>query len=473
MAFGQIARWSGRDTPQTDECKRAMEETGAAMQMGEAAFFAFMLYNNIAVRFTTEIPIAAVDGKNLLLNPVRFPQFTVQERVFIVGHEILHLMLRHHTRFRTHETAGGLGGVPFSWPLANFVADYIINRILVNGKIGAFNSSWLLRPDLDDPREGKKAGAVGEKEAFEDVYLRELKDNPPPPPRGGGEGEGEGEGEGNGLGQFDKPMPMKAGKPSATNDGTPSGGKGAFDRVIAPPQHEDDHDPASEQRESDEMRRAVETAKAFAKAIGKLPGGLESFLDEFLAGKVDWKKLLKLTVQARTGTTSRTWSRPCRRQLALRNQYWPAKTDYGCDSVALVIDTSGSVSDHELRVFLGEIAKILQDVRPRTVKLIWCDAAVGRVDEVTNLPSLVNVTAQRGIPGRGGTDMKPGLQWIRDNMKKRPAATIVLTDGFVPWPAPGSFKELRPLWCMTHEQGNFPQGIGDQLVLDLASYQQH
>jgi predicted metal-dependent peptidase len=452
--------------------------------MGPGAFFAFMLYQNISVKFTLEIPIAAVDGRALLINPIRFPQLTVGERVFVLAHEIMHIILRHVARFKTIDRAGGIGGAPFNWQIANFSADYIINRILVNGSIGSYNKNWLLRPDLDDPKYAKaperaeKDGAVGTNEAFEDVYLRELKKNPPPnqPQAGDGdpgddEGEGEGQGKGEGApGKFSKPMPGSRGKPNATNDGTPDGAQGSFDYIILPPIEQDGaSDAASDARAEQEMRRAVEAAKSFAKAIGSLPGSLESFLDKFLEGKVDWRKQLRLSLTKRTGASTRTWSRPDRRQLALRNQYWPAKADFGCDSIAAVIDTSGSVSDEELRVFLGELSKILQDLRPRSVHLIWCDAAVGRIDEVTNIAGLKSVAAQRGIPGRGGTNMCPGLDAIRE-MRRKPVATLVLTDGFVPWPTPGSYKELKPLWCMTHAQDNFPDGIGEKLVLDLKAY---
>ena len=45
--------------------------------------------------FTRDIPIAATDGSNLLLNLDTFFKYNLNERIFIVTHEIMHCIWNH------------------------------------------------------------------------------------------------------------------------------------------------------------------------------------------------------------------------------------------------------------------------------------------------------------------------------------------------------------------------------------------
>ena len=82
--------------------KRKWIETRTAL-MWKAPLFTHILFSmlntrngELAATFTEEVPWAATDGKNLILNPKRFfSEFTLDERVFVVAHEILHCILNH------------------------------------------------------------------------------------------------------------------------------------------------------------------------------------------------------------------------------------------------------------------------------------------------------------------------------------------------------------------------------------------
>jgi hypothetical protein len=97
-------------------------------------------------------------------------------------------------------------------------------------------------------------------------------------------------------------------------------------------------------------------------------------------------------------------------------------------SVAVVIDTSGSVSDTELGSALLEVAAISRAVGGRRdlVSVVPCDAAAKVVHSLCQA---------EGIPllGGGGTDLRTGFAKAL-RAQPRPDVIVVLTDGQTPWP---------------------------------------
>jgi predicted metal-dependent peptidase len=97
--------------------------------------------------------------------------------------------------------------------------------------------------------------------------------------------------------------------------------------------------------------------------------------------------------------------------------------------VAIVIDTSGSMSDDDLGAALAEVTGVLREVgiRGNRVTVLACDADVQAVSRVTS-------AEQISLDGGGGTDMRIGISAALAG-SDRPQVVIVLTDGYTPWPA--------------------------------------
>ena len=131
----------------------------------------------------------------------------------------------------------------------------------------------------------------------------------------------------------------------------------------------------------------------------------------------------------------------------------PGRRGYGAKDVAVVIDNSGSIGGKELGAFFAEIGGILQDVRPKTIWLIHCDARVNRVDQCSSLDELAYLRV-KGSPGGGGTAFEPPFIWLRDNGVE-PECLVYLTDLM------GSFPSSAPrypvIWCATTD-GTAPWG---------------
>ncbi len=95
--------------------------------------------------------------------------------------------------------------------------------------------------------------------------------------------------------------------------------------------------------------------------------------------------------------------------------------------VAVVCDTSGSMTEDLLAAALAEVEGLLRSLgMARQVRVLACDTAVGPARRVTS-------ARQVELVGGGGTDMGAGIK-AAAALRPRPAVAVVLTDGFTPWP---------------------------------------
>jgi predicted metal-dependent peptidase len=96
--------------------------------------------------------------------------------------------------------------------------------------------------------------------------------------------------------------------------------------------------------------------------------------------------------------------------------------------IAVVCDTSGSMSDDLLAMALAEVEGLLRALGlARQLRVIACDAAAGPAQRVSS-------ARQVTLTGGGGTNMGAGIE-AACGLRPRPAVTVVLTDGYTPWPA--------------------------------------
>jgi predicted metal-dependent peptidase len=70
----------------------------------------------------------------------------------------------------------------------------------------------------------------------------------------------------------------------------------------------------------------------------------------------------------------------------------------------------------------------------RQLRVLACDAAAGPAQRVSS-------ARQVTLTGGGGTNMGAGIE-AACGLRPRPAVTVVLTDGYTPWPA-GPPKGMR------------------------------
>jgi predicted metal-dependent peptidase len=168
------------------------------------------------------------------------------------------------------------------------------------------------------------------------------------------------------------------------------------------------------------------------KNQGRVPGHWVRWAEERLRPQVDWKKQLAAAVRCAaaetTGATDYSYRRPSRRQA----QLWKGSVIFPSmrcpvPSVAVVADTSASMSDQMLGRTLGEISGILKALgNQEGIRVLAVDRTVAFCRRVFR-------PEQIQLQGGGGTDMGAGLE-AAAKLRPLPKLGIVITDGHTPWP---------------------------------------
>ena len=194
---------------------------------------------------------------------------------------------------------------------------------------------------------------------------------------------------------------------------------------------------------------AADIAAADADAVGQ---SLRDWAEGQLRPQVDWRHelaaVLRRAVGSVSGAVDYSYRRPSRRSGASPGVVLASMAKPSVE-VAVVCDTSASVSDELLGVAMGEVDGLLRSTGTRSVRVLSCDDAVQTVERVTNGRDVTLI-------GGGGTDMAVGIDAAMEQ-RPRPDVLVVLTDGFTPWPeAPPRTEVIVGLLQEPHDLGVRP-----------------
>jgi predicted metal-dependent peptidase len=184
--------------------------------------------------------------------------------------------------------------------------------------------------------------------------------------------------------------------------------------------------------QADLLRRQVaQDIIAHGKQPGTVPAGLLRWAEEMLAPKVNWRAVLaaelRRAVAEVSGAVDYSYRRPSRRSAVAGQVVLPALRR-PVPEVAVVCDTSGSMTADLLAMVLAEVEGLLRALGlARQVRVLACDTAVAPAQRVSS-------ARQVQLVGGGGTDMGAGIA-AAAALRPRPAVTVVLTDGYTPWPS--------------------------------------
>ena len=178
-------------------------------------------------------------------------------------------------------------------------------------------------------------------------------------------------------------------------------------------------------------RQVAQDIVAHGKQAGTVPAGLLRWAEEILTPKVNWRALLaaelRRAVAEVSGAVDYSYRRPSRRSAAVGPVVLPALRR-PVPEVAVVCDTSGSMTADLLAMVLAEVEGLLRALGlARQVRVLACDTAVAPAQRVSS-------ARQVQLVGGGGTYMGAGIE-AAAALRPRPAVTVVLTDGYTPWPA--------------------------------------
>ena len=166
---------------------------------------------------------------------------------------------------------------------------------------------------------------------------------------------------------------------------------------------------------------AMHQALNLAKAQGKAPGAVEETVRDAHRSSLDWRTLLR-RYMADAAARDYSWSVPNRRFID-SGLYLPSIRSEGMGTLAVIIDTSGSVDSDALAAFWSEVREVASGIEPERIVVLQVDAAVQ--DEQDYAPG--ELPEWIVVKGRWGTDFRPGFARLAER-GIQPAVCLYFTD---------------------------------------------
>lgn len=364
----------------------------------------------------------STDG-TLVINEAFADKLSDQELCFVIAHEVMHPAMLYFDRMQ--------GRIPKLWNMAH---DHAINLIIKH--MGDANIKPLGDILCDEKYKDWSAEEVYD-DLLKDAVLVNIAMTAGEDGEGGEGGQNPGgKSQGKGKGGGKSPQGQDPRKDPLFGDGRPDladsddgkkaagGDKGAANRL-----------------NTDWKISIVAAAQRHerAKGRGSLPGGLQRLIDEFTDPKVDWREKLSRWVGENGRRQDYTYGRPSRRSESV-GQYLPSLKKYGIQDVTVMVDTSGSIGDKQLKEGLAEIQGVCEDLGIG-VRAMVIDAAVHDDVMVEDAHEL-----QEKLAGGGGSNFCPGFEKLAEEGYE--GVVIAFTDGDIAVPSdkPESIKAV--LWCI-------------------------
>lgn len=393
------------------------------MRKPEFALFAgLFMVGKTSVNNTT--PTANTNGRDATYGRAFVDSLTDKELAFLIMHENMHKCYRHLSTWRKLYDEDAR--------LANMACDFVINVQLVDLDP---NETTIAFPR--DKATGQRIGLYDEafrgmdtKQVF-DILKKRPRVVPPPPPPPTKPGDEEGDDQGNGPG----------GKNRQDVDDSEDTGAGLDD-------HDWDGAQDMDEKEAEQLERDVEHAlRQGAIYAGKVGGTVPRGIEGLLAPKVNWREVLRMFI--RTSLKDRdspSWRRAHKRYL-WQDIILPSIMGKRVKSLAVCIDTSGSIQGAILTAFLSEVDKIVKDVCPDRIDLIYWDARIA-AHEVYTQSQVRGLVSSTKPTGGGGTDPDVIPPYLKEQ-KIVPDAIVVLSDGYmVSDPSVWAAVRSPVLWCL-------------------------
>jgi predicted metal-dependent peptidase len=204
--------------------------------------------------------------------------------------------------------------------------------------------------------------------------------------------------------------------------------------------------------EEDKVKTMVDRAMANAKAMGKLPKGIEQGTTlAYKPAREPWYNHLHRYMQS-LAVAEYNWTRINRRTLKTHGVFAPLHYSEALGDITLFIDTSQSCFEAAQQAnFAAHLNAILAEAKPKRVHLYYFDAKV-YPGEVIEAGELDIATQPRG---GGGTRFAPLFDQLEED-GINPEVCIVLTD------LEGSFPDQEPgypvVWANIFAEGEAPFG---------------
>jgi predicted metal-dependent peptidase len=345
------------------------------------------------------IPTAATNGRDKKYGEAFIQPLNRKQLRYLVLHENFHVALKHCILYRRETKA-----MP---RLANIAQDYVVNALIEE-----------LDPDFTFVERPTQTLLIDRKYfgwSFPQVLNDLLK-----------QGRKEPDKDGNGGGyDFDEPLDVHEDP--------------VFDDAEDEQQHSKNVDDANRQGEM--LAR---------KLAGKGKGGRDIFgtakerTTNYVEAMQDW------LVSVCSGDENSRFCPPNKRMLA-SGYIMPSHFNETVGELILAPDTSGSMSPY-YRLIFGEIARMLSQVRPEAVRILWWDNEVCG-DQVFKPVDYEQIATLLKPQGGGGTTPQVVVDYILHH-KINAKAIVWLTDGYLGCDTPNT--PMPSLWGVVENETFVP-----------------
>lgn len=338
-------------------------------------------------------------------------QLDIYELVFLVAHEVMHVVYAHLARMGNRD--------PELW---NIAADASINDLLKKESVGT-------------PIKGGVFIEGACEKSTEQIYNDLMNKMKSKSKSGGSSNSGQGKDKQTGgvpeLTIKDLP-PEEANKSSSTEI--------SVKNAVA------------------EGKLDIAQALQAAKMMGKAGAALQKMMESILQKKVPWHEVLERLMTSKS-STHHSWNRPNKRYggrfYLPRREPLPSMGD-----VVVAIDESGSIDTQDVAEFFGQVNRIIELARPSSVTVLRvtdevCDAKTYKPEDYPITPG-----GQRYF---GGTDMREGQRWLEANMPEA-ELFICFTDGYTPYDNEAPL-DYDVVWVLTEHSDQKP-GYGTVLYME-------
>jgi predicted metal-dependent peptidase len=351
-------------------------------------------------------PTTATDARSFYYNRTYIEALSFEQTKFILAHEALHCALSHFAR-REHRDKR-------RWDVA---CDFAINSLLVADGLKPAPDALIL--DAYQDMTAEEIYPCIQENTEEKPMDQHLYDQ---------ENSAQGSGQHGGG----------AGTQGESPDDDGGGNQGELDAHA----HGAPQPPplSAPERESLHKQWQQRLASAAQQAIqsGKLGGSMARLVDHLLQPQMPWRMLLA-HYMSRASRNDYSFAHPSRREgtailPGLRSQHI---------DLIVALDTSGSISDEEMREFVSEVNAIKGQVGAR-ITLHACDDKLAQDGPWTFEP-WEEIELPKQWHGGGGTRFTPVFDWA-ENQDRPPNLLLYFTD------AKGEFPGQEPtfpvLWLV-------------------------
>jgi len=324
-------------------------------------------------------PTAATDGKYFYYNSRFIMMLKQPEVVFLVAHEVLHVVYDHMDRRGDRD--------PQLWNIAD---DYCVNADLKKHRVGEFITTVPCLYDhkyADMPAEEvydilyENAEKISIDQLAEMLLDEHL------------EGEGEGSAEGENEGEEGKKGPVKMSK-----------------------------------EEKDQLKQEIKEAilnSAQAAGAGNTPAGVQRMIKQFTNPVMPWSDLLNTNLTS-TLSSDYSFQRVSRRSWHM-DAILPGMIPGEMIDVDIFLDMSGSIGYDQGTAFLSEVKSIMETFTNYVLRVHCFDTQVYNYAEFTS-DNLEDIEEYE-IMGGGGTDFDCIFNYLKEEGRV-PNRLIVFTDGY-------------------------------------------